>query len=347
MTDERLLRRDRLVTAAKLVVGVALLAWVLSSVEWSELRAQLATLDALVIGALLLVTAGEFGTRFAMWHALLRRVGEPSFATAARVDLSVKFVNHVVPSKAAGHAVAPLVLKHFTEIEWSDAVGLAGGNTALYSLLYGVASLIGLVVFWLALPAWLALGIAGSTALYVVAAGAILLTGHSSADGNLGARLAARLPFVPDVVRRTADALPSIAADAKQTFRSVVQSPRTVGLYALAWAGTLVVAPGIRVWLLLSAFGSGFEPVVLLPICLITAYSVTVLPITPGGVGVAEFSAVYVFVALGVPEAAIVPAILVDRFLGVYLAALLGWLPLMDVDVHGLLEAESPLRDGG
>jgi uncharacterized membrane protein YbhN (UPF0104 family) len=61
---------------------------------------------------------------------------------------------------------------------------------------------------------------------------------------------------------------------------------------------------------------------------------------------VAEVSALYVFVALGVPEAAIVSAILIDRFLGVYLPALVGWVPMMNVDLGRLLQDESGAGDG-
>lgn len=342
------MNRKRLLTAAKFLVGVALLGWVLSSVDWNALQSNLSGLDAWVLLAIFAVTALEFGTRFAMWHALLRSVGQRSTRTVAEVDLSIKFINHVVPSKAAGHAVAPLVLRHFADLEWSDAVGIAGSNTALYSLCYGLVTIVGLAVFAFELPLWLLVGIAASTGLYLLAAAAIWLTGFG-VGRRYGQRLlavGASIPVVGSFVARAGGALPAIAGPARETFRATVTDPRSVIEYALAMAGTIAVFPAIRVGLLLAAFGEPFEPALVLPIALVTAYSLTIMPITPGGVGVAEFSALYVFVALGVPEAAIVSAILIDRFLGVYLPALVGWLPMMNVDLGSLLRGEATGGEG-
>jgi len=335
--------RKRVLTAAKLLVGLALLAWVLSSVDWSTLRGNLARLDAWVLAAIVLVTLLEFGTRFAMWHALLGGVGQRSVRTVAEVDLSIKFINHVVPSKAAGHAVAPLVLRHFADLEWSDAVGIAGSNTALYSLFYGLIAIVGLAVFAFELPLWLLVGIAASTGLYLLGATAIWATGFGvgTQSGQRLLAISTSVPLVGSFLDRAIGALPSIAGPARDRFQATVTDPRIAIEYALAMAGTIAIFPAIRVGLLLAAFGEPFEPAVFLPIALVTAYSLTIMPITPGGVGVAEFSALYVFLALGVPEAAIVSAILIDRFLGVYLPAFVGWLPMMNVDLGSLLHGDT------
>jgi len=80
-----------------------------------------------------------------------------------------------------------------------------------------------------------------------------------------------------------------------------------------------------------------FSPAVLLPVVLVMAYSVTVLPLTPGGIGVAEASATAALVALGVrPELAAV-VVVVDRTLGVYLPAVIGWVPVARIDVSDVL----------
>jgi uncharacterized protein (TIRG00374 family) len=57
-----------------------------------------------------------------------------------------------------------------------------------------------------------------------------------------------------------------------------------------------------------------------------------VLPVTPGGVGVAEAAATAVLVGLGVPGSAAVGVVVLDRAVGVYLPALLGWLPATRFD---------------
>jgi hypothetical protein len=89
---------------------------------------------------------------------------------------------------------------------------------------------------------------------------------------------------------------------------------------------------------MLTAFGVAFEPAVLLPLYLVTAYSVTLLPLTPGGVGVTEATATAVFVSLGVPSAAIVPIVFVDRLFGIYLPAVIGWYPAARLDLSALAD---------
>lgn len=340
--------RTRVLTALKIVVAIALLAWVARSVDWAAIRENVVGIEPWVLGVVLLATSLEFLTRIGAWQVLLAPVGPRSFRTAAEVDLSIKFINHVVPSKAAGHAVAPLVLRHFADLEWSDAVGVAGSNTALYSILYGVAALVGLAIFAVSLPPWLVVVLLGSIGVYVLAAGAIVLTGFGLGDtlGQRALTVARRIPVAAGLLSTTTGALPEIAGDARRSFRAIVSRPGTLAQFALAWAGTFMIGAAVRVGLLLAAFGAPFEPFYLLPFVLVMAYSVTVLPITPGGVGVAEASALTVFVALGVPEAAIAPAIVLDRFLGVYLPALLGWVPMLDVDLGRVLDAEAVPGDG-
>jgi uncharacterized membrane protein YbhN (UPF0104 family) len=154
-------------------------------------------------------------------------------------------------------------------------------------------------------------------------------------------RLLGRVPRVGDRLAGLAGALPSFTDESAGVFRDLSARPGVVVPYALGWAGNLVVAPGLRVLLLLTALGGGFSPEPLLGVALVMAYSVTVLPLTPGGVGVAEASATAVLVGLGVaPELAAV-AVLVDRTLGVYLPAVLGWVPAARLDFGELFGARS------
>jgi len=89
------------------------------------------------------------------------------------------------------------------------------------------------------------------------------------------------------------------------------------------------------VFLLFGSFGVSVDPL-LLPLYLVTAYSITLLPLTPGGIGVTEATAVAVFAGLGLPEAVVIPVVFLDRFLGVYLPALVGWYPTTKLDVSVL-----------
>ena len=346
-SDSTALRR-RVFTALQWLVALGAFWYVARDVDWTATAANLGDVSPAVVVAILLVTVFEFAARFSMWYVLVNGVTSASLGTTARVDLVIKFVNHLVPSKASGHSVAPLVLRHYTGVDWTDAVSLAGVNTGLYASLYAVTALSGLAYFG-AVAGRLASGwlvvILLSTGVYVAAGGLILLAGRRmDVAGRLLARLERLLGTVPRVGERLAGlagALPEFTADSASVFRDLSGRPGVVVPYALGWAGNLVVAPGLRVLLLLTALGGGFTPEPLLGVALVMAYSVTVLPLTPGGVGVAEASATAVLVGLGVaPELAAV-SVLVDRTLGVYLPAVLGWLPAARVDLAEVFRARS------
>ncbi|WP_436928883.1 lysylphosphatidylglycerol synthase transmembrane domain-containing protein [Halosimplex halobium] len=333
--------RGRALSALQWAVAIGAFWYVARGVDWSATAAELATLDAVVIAGVLAVTAVEFGSRFGMWYALLNGLGPTDFRTSANVDLVIKFVNHVVPSKASGHSVAPLVVRHYTGVDWAEAVSVSGLNTGLYAALYGLVALAGVGLFAPRLGGGWLLVILLSTGVYLVAGVLVLLAGRRmNAAGRLASRLGGllgRIPRIGDRLAGVAAALPSFTADSAGVFRRLSARPSVVGPYALGWAGTLMVCPGLRVWLLLTGLGGEFSPVLALPVVLVTAYSVTVLPLTPGGVGVAEASATAVLVALGVaPELAPV-VVLLDRTFGVYLPAVLGWLPAATLDISDLL----------
>jgi len=342
MGDDRDSTRARLLRVGQFLLALAALAWLLSEFDIRSAGRLLRSLDPWVVAAIAGLTAVEFASRFGMWYALLADRWGPSFGAVARADLVIKFVNHLVPSKAAGHSVAPLVLRHYTGLSWTEAVTIAGLNTALYGLLYGVVAATGVALLGSTLPASLLAVLLVSVAIYLGAGTVLLLAGRNLelTTGPL-ARLETTLSGLPVVGERVADLLVNAAsatAESAELFRERSGNPTVVGPYALAWAGTLVVVPGLRTILLLGAVGAPLSPAWLVPFALVVAYSVTVLPITPGGVGVAEVSATLVFVGLGVPESAAVAVILLDRAVGVYLPALLGWLPAARVDLASLAE---------
>lgn len=333
--------RRPVVRVGQSVLALAALAWLASQFDLARAGELLVTLDPPVLAALAGLTVVEFAGRFGTWYALLHRRWGTSLGSVARADLVVKFVNHLVPSKAAGHSVAPLVLRHYTSLSWTTATTVAAVNTALYALLYGSAAAAGLVLLGPILPRELLVVLLSSVGLYVGVGSVLLVTGWNLdlAGGPLS-RLAsalAGLPLVGDSVRRLHGAASGITAESATLFRSLTGNPAVVGPYALAWAVTLVLTPGLRTVLLLGAVDATVTPVWLVPVALVVAYSVTVLPVTPGGVGVSEVSATLVFVALGVPTEAAVVVVLLDRVVGVYFPALLGWFPAARVDLAGLV----------
>lgn len=334
-------RRRVVVSVVQYGVGLLAFGWLLRQVDLARLGALLSTVEPSTILALIVVTVFGLLARFYTWHVLVNRVAQVSFLTAAGVDLVVNFVNQLLPSRLSGRAAAPLVLRGRTGIGYAEAVAVAGVHTGLYAVLYGVAAMAGLGFAFGRLPIGLLAVLGLSIGLYLGAGAFVLFAGTNMGVANrtVGA-LGDAMGWIPAVGERLAGAvrsLPAFTADSAGWFRRLSTDPRVLLPYAAGFAGALVIAPGVRVWLLVSSFGTGFEPALLLPVYLLAAYSVTLLPLTPGGIGISEATATAVFVALGVPAEVIVPAVFVDRLLGVYLPALAGWYPSVRLDVSGLV----------
>ena len=332
-------RRDIAISVLQYGVGLAALAYLLSQVDIAAVSARLRATEPTVLVALVLVTVGGVVSRFDTWRAVVTPFARIPLLVAGRVDLAVNFVNQLLPSRLSGRLAAPFILKAETGIGYGDATAAAGAHTGIYAVYYGLVSAVGLVAIVGRVSTGLLLLLALSTALYLAAGIVVLLAGMNLTAldrlvgflsglaqrvPRIGGALAARIRAVPDITEASADAFARISTDLRVWLR-----------YGAGWALALVVAPGIRVWLLFLSFGAAVDPL-LLPLYLVTAYSITLLPLTPGGIGVTEATATAVFVGLGVPEAVVIPVIFLDRFLGVYLPALAGWYPTLDTDLSVL-----------
>ena len=332
-------RRDVAISVLQYGVGIAALAYLLSQVDVATVSTRLRATEPTVLVALALVTVGGVVARFDTWRAVLAPFASVPLLTAGRVDLAVNFVNQLLPSRLSGRLAAPFILRAETGIDYGDATAAAGAHTGIYAVYYGLVSAVGLVAILGSVSTGLLLLLVLSTMLYLVAGVVVLLAGLNltALDRLVGflASLAERVPRVGSAVADRVRAVPDITESSADAFGRISTDPRVWLRYAGGWTLALVVAPGIRVWLLFLSFGATVDPL-LLPLYLVTAYSITLLPLTPGGIGVTEATATAVFVGLGVPEAVVIPAIFLDRFLGVYLPAVVGWYPTLDMDLSVL-----------
>lgn len=336
--------RDVGVTLAQYLIALVTLAWAVSQTEPVEAVSLLAGLDPQTVAALVVVTVAGLLARFDTWTATLVPIQPVDLRTAGGVDLTVNFVNQLLPSRLTGRLAAPLVLRSKLGISYADATAVAGVHTALYALLYGTVATVGLVFAFRRLSIGLAAVLALSIGLYLLAGATILAAGANleRLDRVLAGipRLVGHLPRIGDRLAARAERAVGFTADSTTAFRTIAAEPGVWIRYAAGWVVAIVLAPGARVLLLFAGFGIAFEPVALVPVYLVMAYSVTLLPLTPGGFGVTEATATAVFVALGVPSAAIVPIVFVDRFLGVYLPALAGWYASLGIDRASLKTVE-------
>jgi len=332
-------RRDVAISVLQYGVGIAALAFLLSQVDVGAVSDNLRETEPAVLVALVLVTVAGVVSRFDTWRAVLSPFARVSLLAAGRVDLAVNFVNQLLPSRLSGRLAAPFILRAETGVDYGDATAAAGAHTGIYAVCYGLVSAVGLLVIVGRVSTGILLLLVLSTGLYLVAGVVVLLAGLNLTvlDRLVGflAALAERVPRVGSALADRVRSIPDITESSADAFGQISTDPRIWLRYGVGWAGALVVAPGIRVWLLFLSFGATVDPL-LLPLYLVTAYSITLLPLTPGGIGVTEATATAVFVGLGVPEAVVIPVIFLDRFLGVYLPAVVGWYPTLDMDLSVL-----------
>ncbi len=316
-------------------VAIGALYWLLTQIDLGAVWSLLGRLDPATVLALLGVTVVGLLGRFDTYYVLIDRLGPTRFRDAARVDLVVNFVNQLLPSRLSGRVAAPFVIRSFTGMTLPDATAVAALHTAMFALCYALVAAVGLAVALPRLSVGIALLLALSIGLYLLAGLAVLFGGANlTAFDRLLAvlrRLFARLPVVGDAVADRMEGLVGFTAESTATFRELLVLARVWVRYAAGWAIKHVLASGVRVWLLFGAFGASVEPAIALPLYLVAAYSVTLLPVTPGGIGITEATATVVFVALGVPGEVAASAILLDRVLGVYLPALAGWYPSLSL----------------
>ena len=324
-------------TAVKYGVGLAALAWVITSVDWRTTLDVLLGLSLAAFGAVLAISVVGLVVRGATWYVLTLHFADGDLVSVLRADLVIKFVNSLFPSRISGRSIAPLALRHYVGLEWNESVAVTVAHTGLYAVLYGAITLVGYAVDADRYGTGLGGVILLSTAAYVVVGGGVVLAGwrfdlFDRLLDRLG-RLIASLPAGRRVESVLDGVRSSLLEGTDQQFQGLLRDPRAVGLFVATWVLTLMLVPAVRFWVLFEASGATTLNPLLLPLYVVVAYSVTILPLTPGSIGVAEATAVAVFVALGVPAAVVVPIVFLDRIFGIYLPSLAGGVPLMRTDL--------------
>jgi uncharacterized protein (TIRG00374 family) len=245
----------------------------------------------------------------------------PNHWTMLRINMSGLAVSHVVPGgTAAGGAVGYRLLSE---------QGVPGSTAAFGMATQGVGSAVVLnLIFWISLL--ISIPLNGVNRLYGYAAllGVLLLAafggtvilltrGQRHADDWLR-RLARHLPFItPDKV----SALLQHMADRV----TILLSNRKLLGWALFWAASNWLLDAACLWVILLAFGHA-----VMPIDLLVAYGLAnimaAIPITPGGLGVVEFTLSGALVGFGVPASVAYLAVIAWRLVNFWLPIPLGGL---------------------
>ncbi len=310
----------RLRAALQLLVGAALLAWLLVSVSWSELRTTLASASPpLMIAACALYYLGVILSCW-KWGTLLRLDGlHLSFARLFRWYLIGAFASNYLPTEIGGDLGRVLI------------AGRATGRPLVVarSILAERAS--GLL-FMLAL-AWAGLAVVLGQAALALALVPVALVVAMLA--TLAARQASAFPFAPLLVRlwqRLPASLRQAVCESAVALRGYLRWPAALSLVAALSLAFQILA-GAGMWLNLAAVGATL-PLVIVVLSAAIMGVAGLLPITLNGWGVREG----LFVALLTPFGATAGQALA--------AALLGRALLLLVTLPGalllLLERRSP-----
>jgi uncharacterized protein (TIRG00374 family) len=334
--------KRRLLTAGKYGLGIAALVWVIYTADVERTIDAVGRLSAATLAFVVFVSIISVLARVATWHVLVSFFTDVDLRQLLTADLIIKFINSLFPSRFSGRSIAPLALRHFTGLAWTEAIAVTVAHTGMFAVLYGFVTLFGVVTDAESYGSGLTAVILLSASAYLAVGGAVVLAGwrldvFDRLVDQL-AQLISRFPAGHNIAKPLHSFRSKLLEGSDAQFQQLVRDPSTVGLFVVTWIVAILLIPAVRIWILLSATGvSGFDPL-FLPLYVVVAYSVTVLPLTPGGIGVTEATAVAVFIALGVPEGAIVTVVFLDRVFGVYLPSLFGWLPLIRTDFTAVIE---------
>jgi uncharacterized protein (TIRG00374 family) len=329
----------RIAVPAALLV---LVIWLVIVPQWAGALSVITSLERISLPLVLTAVMFEVGSFFA-YSALTAVVlghDRPRYWTLLRLDLVDLGVNHVVPGGAPIAAAVRLRLFGLVGVQPSVAftattIEITSANLVLGAI-FGVGILFSLAQF-AANSAYL---IAASAVLVLLlAAGASVWAFVARTDGTVRVTraIAVRIPWVtPDraeaFVRMVADRIRALVTDRRRMAAAVV----------LSVANWLLDAAAL--WILLEAFGAapGIG-------ALLTVYGVgtllSMLPLTPGGLGIVEGVMVPAFVAFGTPHSIALLGVVGWRLLEYWLPIPLAALSWVSVRV-GIRRAAARKRAG-
>ncbi|MCQ1956585.1 flippase-like domain-containing protein [Arthrobacter sp. zg-Y826] len=301
---------------------------------------SLAGLPLIVLVGALCLEVTSWLSYSALTRVVLPGTSRPSYFTLVRIDLCDTAINHVVPGGGTTSAAARFRLLTLSGSPPQDALSAAtiqvlGANLVLGALFgIGLLSMLGQV------------NVSG----YYAAAGAVVLALFVLVVVLLTV-LNRHLAGAVRVVRSVAGAVPLMHPDSAEKFVRTVAGetqmfraqPRRllagVALAALRW-----LLDAACLWVLVAAFGH-----VLGPGELLVAYSlaglVSMVPLTPGGVGLVEGLLVPTLTGFGAPSHVAVLGVLSWRILQFWLPIPVGALAYVSLRLGVLRRAGRRRRE--
>lgn len=255
-----------------------------------------------------------------------------------RVNFSTRFLSHITPSRLSGLAGKPLLLSRVMENRLTIEDG--GVFTVFTNLVNSSRILmlggIGLgIFFWLFNPAY-RIAIGGSLLVYfVLCLFSIILIFRKDSIRYVKSFGHWCMNYLPEfsVIEDLSLKFKNILEEVENSKVRITKDKKRFALYwPIIWVSTTFLS-AFRFWFLFQAFSRDLNLSILF-VLPILAYSVTVLPLSVGGMGAAEISGVYAFVVIGVEEEIAFSVILLDRVLSMYLIAMVGAFTISSFDLE-------------
>ncbi|MFC4246656.1 lysylphosphatidylglycerol synthase transmembrane domain-containing protein [Natribaculum luteum] len=290
--------RSILKTLVKAAVTAVALFLIIRTVPIRKFDDTLSEISPSLLAILVLVTVIQFIITSASLRSLLAAVEDVSLTTAIRIDATGGALNTLIPSRAGALLTVPALIAHRTTLSPSDGAKVKAIQFVGIASWSGIIGSVGLVIVSGLLPVKVLTPLALSAVIYL---------------GFVAIALTAMVYGVP-----FAELLPSIIQNLTQGTISInrQQLVQAFGLLILS-----LLAPALR-WILIAPAVDIELSLVVLLVAPTVAYLPTVLPISFGGIGVAELSGVAVLTALSGDPTAAAALVFVDRVIGDYLPLL-------------------------
>lgn len=228
--------------------------------------------------------------------------------TAFKLLIINMALNSFIPSKAGSMITMPYLFDKYTNISKPEGAGIQGAYLSLIAAIISLTTLAGLTLIHRILPFTFIIVLFTSACVYLtIPISAIVVTYHG--DNKY-------LEYIP------------VDINVEFLFST------TVFYSLLLTILYIVLLSGIRFAILGFSFGS-ILPLYLYLFVPVLIYAVSVLPISFGGLGLAEATGTGVLVGLGIPPSIAAAIVLADRTLSFYLPVTIAYIYANYIFIRG------------
>ncbi|ELZ44925.1 hypothetical protein C464_12975 [Halorubrum coriense DSM 10284] len=284
-------------TILKLLITSLAILYLIRIIPVTSVISHLSGLGRITAFILVLAIIGQKLFSTLSLYTLVREATDTRFLTIIEIDAIGYVTNSVIPTKAGAVLSVPTLLRQYLGISLIDG-GRIKATQFVYSATYqGIFAVMGLALTISSLDSKLLPIYSGSSALYISLP--ILAIVASRWRSSI-------VPYLPKILTRYSSRSGQIKF-----------SKKTLVIVSIFTLGYFTMVP-IRFYLISNSYSIHFTWIGYLTIPML-AYSVTIYPISFGGIGVAEASGTMLLIALGVPPEIAAPIIVTDRIVSAYI----------------------------